>query len=311
MSICLSGRLLRALAIASIAWLAAVTTACGGSSKVTPASAPSTGNWQFILAQQYPLPSTTLNVSGFMVEGSDGTLTGNLEVPALGSNEVCAGVSPATGSISGQNVSLTMNVYGTSFALTGTIATNGASMSGDYEGAQGACFDKPTTGTWNALLIPTLNGNFTGTITNSSYLEALLGVGTSPPIAVSGTLTQSDNAGASNASLSGTITAVDYPCFSTAAMSGTISGQNVDLQLYGYNGEEIGSLGQSPGAPGGQATPATVTVGANGLSLTSDGQTFFIGFPITNSQNGEGPCPPAGQDGLLYDEADISLNFSQ
>jgi hypothetical protein len=312
MSIFLSGRLFRALGMIAVASLGLITTACGGSSKVTPPTGPSTGNWQFILAQRYPIPSTTLSVSGFMAEGTDGSLTGSLQVPALGANAVCAGVSLITGSITGQNVSLTLNVYGTDIGLTGAISTDGTSMSGDYQGPTGACFDNPTTGTWNAFLVPTLNGNFTGTITNSTYMTDLTGVSPPAPIQVSGTMTQSDNAGASNASLTGTISAAGYPCFANATMTGTISGQNVYLQLYGYNGTEIGTLGTPPGAPGAPPSPATVVLGTNAMSLVDSSPAgLLIGISTSTNPGGVGPCPPLNVNSInvVIDQASLSVNF--
>jgi hypothetical protein len=316
MSICLSGRLqgrlLRSLGIIAVASLGFITAACGGPSKVTPPSEASTGNWQFILAQRYPIPATTLNVSGFMTEGKDGSLTGSLQVPALGSNAVCAGVSLTTGSISGQNVSLTLNIYGTDLGLTGTISTDGTSMSGDYQGPMGACFNNPTTGTWNAFLVPTLNGNFTGTITNSTYMTDLTGVSPPAPITISGTMTQSDNAGASNASLTGTINAVGYPCFADATMTGTISGQNVYLQLYGYNGTEIGTLGTPPGAPGAPPSPATVVLGSSAMSLVdSNPAGLLIGVSTSTNPGGIGPCPPLDVNSInvVIDQASLSVDF--
>jgi hypothetical protein len=312
MSICRSGRLLRILSIAAIASLAAIAISCGGSSAKDPASAPSTGNWQFILAQTYPIPATTLNVSGFMVEGSDGTLSGSLQVPALGTNAVCAGVSLTTGTINGQNVSLTLNVYGTNLGLTGTISPDGTTMSGDYQGPAGACFDNATTGTWNAFLVPALNGSFTGTITNSTYMTDLTGVSPPAPIKISGTMTQSDNAGASNASLTGAINASGYPCFATASVTGTISGQNVYLQLYGYDGAQIGTLGTPPGTPGGPANPATVVLGGSALSLVdSNPAGLLIGVSTSTNPGGVGPCPPLNVNSInvVIDQASVSVNF--
>jgi hypothetical protein len=312
MSMGVSGRFFRALLSAALASLALILVACGGSSKTPPQNGASTGNWQFNFSQKYPIPATLFSVSGFIVEGNGGTLTGNLEVPGLGPNSVCGGVSLTSGTISAGNVNLTLNVYGTNLGLTGTVSPDGTTMSGDYQGPQGACFNKPTTGTWNAILVPPVNGSFTGSITNSSYMTDLTGVSPPAPIAVSGTMAQSDNAGGSNASLTGTISAVGYPCFATATMSGTISGQNVFLQLYGYNGEQIGTLGTPPGAPGAPAAPATVEVASTGLSLVdSNPAGLLIGVNTSTNPGGVGPCPPIDVNtiNVVIDRASFAVNF--
>ncbi len=302
-----SGRFVKALTTALLTSLVAIALACGGSTSAPPASGASTGNWQFNLLQNYPVNQANLNVSGFMVEGSGGGVTASLEVPALGTKANCGGVSSATGNISGQNVTLALNVFGTVINLTGTVSSDGTTMSGDYQGPAGACFPNPTTGTWNAFLVPPLNGSFTGNITDSSYMQTLLGVSPPAPIAVSGTLTQSDNAGGSNATLTGTINAVGYPCFATATVTGTISGQNVYLDLYGYNGNQIGIIGEVPSSAGQTPAPAMVTLGTSGISLTSS--SFLVGLNTSTSAAGSGPCPPAGPSGILFDSANLAVTL--
>jgi hypothetical protein len=279
----------RIVAAASLALLLLVLTACGNSSKSSTSDPPSgvigplTGNWQLTLLQQEPLPSTQLSVSGFLQQSSN-SLTGSVQGPNIlgnsGSTVNCAGVSSVSGTISGQTVSFSVNPGGTTFNFTGNISPDFQSMSGDYQALGGACLTEPMSGTWNAFLIPPLNGNFTGTI-DSKYLgyEQQLGVSNPPavPVAVSGSITQGSSSGASNATLTGTITAVGYPCFTTASLTGTISGQNVYLDLYDYNGVQIGTLGQ-PGVGTTAGSPATVEVTSGGLSLvdtSSDG--LFIG----------------------------------
>ena len=280
---------LRTLATIWLALVMLALAACGGGSSPVVTNGSLTGNWQLDLLQEEPRPQTPLSVSGFLVE-SDGTLTGSVEVPAVAGQHNCGGVSSVTGTASGQNVTLSVNEGGTTLNLTGTISSDGKSIAGDYQGPGGGCFTAPTTGTWNAFLIPPLNGNFTGTISNSTYMTLVTGASPSAPIVVSGTITQSANAGTSSATLTGTISAAGYPCFSTAALNGTISGQNVYLNIFGYNGVQIGSLGQA-GTVGTAGSPATVVVTSSGVSLidTSPAGLFLGAFTGTGTV---GPCPP-------------------
>jgi hypothetical protein len=264
--------------------------ACGKGSTPPPTSGALTGNWQVDLLQQEPRPQNALSVSGFLVE-SDNTLTGSVEVPPVAGQHNCGGVSSLTGSVTGQNVTLSVNEGGTTVNLTGSISSDSKSMSGDYQAQGGGCFTTATTGTWNAFLIPPLNGNFTGTISNSTYMTLLTGTSPAAPIAVSGTISQGPSAGTSDATLSGTINAVGYPCFSTASLSGTISGQNVYLNIFGYNGVQIGTLGQSSGAAGVAGSPATVVVSSNGTSLV-DTSTVGLFLGANTGTGTVGPCPP-------------------
>lgn len=300
---------MKALAGYLIAFVLLSLTSCGGGS--TPVSSgPLTGNWQFTLSQNYPRPVATIAISGFLSNPNTETVSGSLQVPTFGANNRCGGASVVNGSLSGQDVTFSINSGGTVFNLTGTIASGNASMSGTYQAPGGACLTDSTTGAWTASLIPPLNGNFTGTLTDSTYMALLTGLSPAAPIAVSGTITQSTNADASNATLTGTITAVDYPCFSTASVSGTISGQNVYLNVFGYNGDQIGFLGEPSASPGVAGTPATVTTGSTGVTLTGTGTGgLSLGGAVGNSVGGTGPCPPLGPENILYDATSVSLTF--
>jgi len=124
------------------------------------------------------------------------------------------------------------------------------------------------------------------------------------PIKVTGTLSQSRNVGASNATLEGTISAVSYPCFSTASLAGTISGANVILSLFGSSGIQIGTIG-SPNAP------ATVSAGAQGPVLTGTGGTSGLSLGGSTPTGVFGPCPPLLHNGAAqpFDTADVALSF--
>ena len=285
---------MRILPITLLASLLITSAACGGGQSSPQANGPLTGNWQLNLVQNYPAPQTQLAASGFLVESSDG-LTGSVVGPTIASangTHDCGGVGPVTGTISEQNVTFSLSPGGTVFNFTGTISSDNASMAGSYQATGGACFVQAgTTGTWTASLIPPLNGSFTGQISGSSYMALLTGVNPPPPIAVSGSITQTTNEGGGSATLTGTIIAVGYPCFSNGSLTGTISGQNVYLDIYDYNGAFIGTLGQPSGSAGTPGSPATVVVSPSGISLvdTSDVGLFlgtFTGVGVV------GPCPP-------------------
>ncbi|HWY57559.1 MAG TPA: hypothetical protein VNZ03_24050 [Terriglobales bacterium] len=264
-----------------------------------------------VLLQEEPRPQNSLSVSGFLVE-SDNALTGSVEVPPVAAQHHCGGVASLTGTITGQNVTLSVNEGGTAVNLTGSISSDSTSMSGNYQAQGGGCFTTPTTGTWNAFLIPPLNGNFTGTISNSTYMTLVTGASPAAPIAVSGTISQSTNADGSNATLTGSISAVGYPCFSTALISGTISGQNVYLNIFDYNGVQIGSLGQSSGSAGVPGSPATVVVSSSGLSLV-DTSTVGLFLGANTGTGTVGPCPPIFDPTLLAnrtsDSGSVAFNF--
>jgi len=287
--------------------LAGILTGCGSNSSGRQANAGGmSGNWQLNLVQNYPKPKTELSVSGFMAQSSS-SLSGSFQIPALSltssSAAQCGGPGPLNGSVNGNTVAFAVNAGGTTFSFTGTISAT--SMSGSYQALAGPCLSTDATGTWTASLVPPLNGNFTGTLSGSPYMAALTGVDPPAPITVSGSFTQSSNAGGSNASLSGTITASGYPCFTNAYLSGTISGQNVYLGVYNYNGLQIGTLGV-PGLPGVAGTPAIVAGGSQGTTLTGTGQA---GLSLGNT--GASPCPALQQNGtsLTNDTTDVAFTL--
>jgi hypothetical protein len=288
----------RIVATASLAVFLLILTACGGGTNSPIAtSGPLNGNWQLDLLQEEPRPATPLSVSGFVQQSRTDALTGSVALPTDPDYDNCGGVGPLDGTISGQNVSFTVNQAGTILDFTGTISPDNTSMSGDYQAPGGGCFTTPTTGTWNAFLIPPISGSFTGTLANSAYMSLLTGVTPPAPVSIAGTLTQSANVGSSSASVTGTITAVGYPCFSSASVVGTVSGQNVLLAVYGYTGEQIGSLGIV-----GDPTIAQGT--SSGVSLTG---SLILGGVTPSGKFG--PCPAIGND-QVSDTATAQLQIT-
>lgn len=287
-----------------------LTDCGGGSSSSSSASGPLSGNWQVNMTQQYPSPVVQLSASGFLQQSGD-TLSGSFQGPTIiSTKKSCGGAAQVSGTISGQTVTFSESLGGTTYNFTGTLSSSSSgsqAMAGTFEAPAGACFTQSTTGTWSATLIPPLTGNFTGTLSDSNYMAALTGVDPAAPIAVSGSFLQTPNTGSSNATVTGTITAVGYPCFTTVTLGGTISGQNVYLDVFGYNGEQVGTLGL-PGVEGTGATPAIVTASAGEVSLLGNGEAgLALGVGST------GPCPPLIPPGesnpILQDTTSVVFNF--
>lgn len=294
----------RMLAVALLAVSVFLHSGCGGSSSSSQSVGALSGNWQFNLVKNYPFQKEQLSASGFLQQ-SNGNLTGSVQGPATtspGGGVTCGGTGALTGSVNNQNVSFTLNPGGTAINFTGTLSSDQKAMSGSYQALGGACYDYPTSGTWTASLIPPLNGSFTGTF-DSNYMEALTGTGTPVPVSVSGSFAQSTNAGTSTATLTGTISAVGYPCFTTASLTGTISGQNIYLSVYGYNGLQIGTIGQIL-PPGNVPAPATLMVTSTGLVVAGSNQS---GFSVDLGN----PCPAVINsfgNSQTTDSGDFTLN---
>jgi len=266
------------------------TTACGGGSTAASSGGALSGNWQIALVRQ-SVPTQPLTYTGFLTQSGD-SVSGNL---ILGSGFVgsgCSGVGPVTGTVNGQNVSLTINQFGGDVSLTGTVRTvppSGAPMNGQFSFLASGCNAFPGTGSWSAFQVVPVNGSFHGTFTS-----------TLPPpnngtINVVGTLTQGPNTGGSTADLSGSITLVGTPHFcsylSTATISGLISGTSVSLNLFGPDGSLITQIGQIGQISNPEVTSqVTVTADATALSgpytfpaisasCSQDQGTFQITFP--------------------------------
>jgi hypothetical protein len=262
-----------------------------------------TGNWQLSLFQEEPRPTQTLAVSGFLQQSSS-SFSGSFTFPPSTVNGNCAGVAVLTGTVSGQSIQFSANQAGTVLNFSGALSSDGQSMSGNYQGLGGGCFTRPTTGTWSGILIPPLNGSFTGTLSNSSYMVLVNGIVPPAPIQVTGTLSQTSNIGESNATLQGTISAVGYPCFTTASLTGTISGANVVLSLFGYNGIQIGTIGLPN-------SPAIISTGSQGPVLIGTGGTSGLSLGASTPTGVFGPCPPLLNNGAFQpnDTADVAFSF--
>jgi hypothetical protein len=216
----------------------AVLIACGGgnSSSINP-NGQISGNWQITL-QRTPTSSKTL--SGFILQLSD-SVTGGLMLSGG-----CAGVGSATGTMTGQNISLDATVTGQALNLGGTVSSDGSTMTGTYTILASGCGNSET-GTWSATRVKPLSGSFHGTLTSTRPSGIVSDV--------SGMITQGPNGGQSSAALSGTITSTNSPCFSSATLSGVISGTTVVIAITGTGDSALGQF-------------FSLTTTTNGTSLT-------------------------------------------
>ena len=281
----------------------------GGASASNAPGGPLAGNWQIVLAEGVPRIPAQLLVSGFLLQ-SKNSITGSVQVPGNGAQgqQKCAGVGLLSGTVDGNSVTFAINEGGTTLTFNGALSSDGT-MAGDYEGPGGACLGSATSGTWTAAEIPELNGNFSGTISNSSYMALVTGMNADqvPPIQISATFNQSPNIGASNATLTGTMNAQGYPCFATAYLTGTISGSNVVLSVFGFDGTLIGSLGTG-------TAPATVSSGSSGVSLTTVIPSSLVLGEILPGGTQQGPCPKlldASGNTVQFDNASLALTQKQ
>src|SRR5271167_2739604 len=224
-----------------------VLAGCGGSGS-SPSQSTGTiaGNWQFTMAAPADLSFQGGVQGGFFLQ-NNGSVTGalvySIQLPAQqgGSPTLCNGGSaPVTGTINGQNVTLTATAGAQTFTLTGTL--NGSTMSGTYASTDGqGCGTAQTGLQWSATSVPPLTGSIQGNF--HSVLSTLnTSLNTSPrnqDFPVSGSLTQGENIGASNATVTGMLYFQGYPCLTSASVNGQISGNSVILQIIAPNGLNV------------------------------------------------------------------------
>jgi hypothetical protein len=234
------------LRVAALLACLSVGLACGGGSGNSATTGELTGNWQITLQPHGLIQS--FQYTGFLIQ-SNSSLSGSL---ILG--EGCSGVGLVSGSVSGQNVTINISESGQDLNLTGSAPSNSSGGSGVFSTLSGACTTPyASTGNWSAILVPAVNGSFTGT-----FSSTVTGGTTTP---VSGSLTQGPNSGSSTATLSGTMTATNSnaafcPYLTTATITGTVSGESASLNVFGPNGFLITQI------------PATLSADASSLTGT-------------------------------------------
>jgi hypothetical protein len=271
----LCGQYASDVAIILLAAMLGMLSACGGSnsggSQTTEGIA---GNWQFSLTNpdtsgKYPAGALYGVQGGFLLQNNasvTGQVVYSFSGPVSGEGNtyaVCdSGTAPITGTISGQTVSLTVAASSQTITLQGAVGSNGQIMSqtgfvtpgGTATGFTSCGLATPAGGSaWSALLVPPLTGPVQGSFHSTGGSAGL----SNQEFAVTGSLSQGVNIGASNATVTGTLTFLnqqtnlsDYPCFATASVNGQISGNTVILQLIGLNGAVVGQFGEPAGSLG-------------------------------------------------------------
>jgi len=270
--------------------------ACGGrASGGSDNSASLSGNWQFTVA---PPPDGSFSgglQGGFLLQ-NNGSVTGaavysvsaaNIQTPLT--NPCNSGSAPITGTIGSQNVTLTAGAGTQTFTFIGTLSSDGSTMRGTYASTAGTAADGTTpcgtiqTGLqWSAILVPPITGTIQGNFHSTGGTAGL----SNQDFLVSGSLTQGENIGASNATVTGTLNFIDpttnlsdYPCFSVASVNGQISGNSVILQIIGTNGSNQGQIGEPPGSGFAGATglnPVTFDSVQGGYILHGVGPSYFV-----------------------------------
>jgi hypothetical protein len=270
-------------------------SACGGggASGGTEQAATLSGNWQFTMAPQTDGNSGDPTFNGGLMGGfllsSNGSIAGQMAYSITSSASATglpcnAGSAPVTVTLTGQSVTITEIAGSQTFTLTGTLSSNGSTMMGTYTSTAGAASDGSACGyaetglSWSAVLVPTFTGTITGSFHSTEQGNGL----TNQEFAVSGSITQGPNTGASNATVTGEWTFIDpatnlsdYPCFSTAYVNGQISGTSVILQIIGPNGSIWGQVGEPVGSPTG-VNPVSFNSVPGGAVLQGVGPSYIV-----------------------------------
>lgn len=213
-------------------------------------SIPLQGNWQFTVT---PPPDNSFvgGLQGGFLLQDNGTVTGgivysiSLPQPPPTPPVICSsGSASVTGTLAGQNVTLTARAGNVTYTLTGTLSADGLSLTGTYSASDGqGCGTAQDGLSFTAISLPPITGSFQGSfhsVTSVAHLN-------DRNFSVSGILTQGENIGASHATVTGTLNFPDYPCLGSASLNGTISGNAVILQIIGSDGLNAGEIGAPPG----------------------------------------------------------------
>jgi hypothetical protein len=237
----------------------ATLSGCGGSSSNAVQNPVSlSGNWQFTVA---PPPDNSFLgglQGGFLVQNNSSVAGGavySVSLPSQsgGNPTICnSGSATITGSVTGQNVTLSAVAGTQTFVFTGSLSLDGLTVVGTYTSSAGTATDGSACGTaqtglqWSAISVPPLPGPIQGSFHSTGGAAGL----NNQDFLVTGVLSQGENIGASNATVTGTLSFVDpvsllsdYPCFDTASVNGQISGTSVVLQIIGADGSNLGQIG--------------------------------------------------------------------
>ncbi|MGC1373553.1 MAG: choice-of-anchor D domain-containing protein, partial [Candidatus Sulfotelmatobacter sp.] len=175
------------------------------------------------------------------------------------------------------------------FTLNGTLSASGTTIMGTYSSTDGkGCGTAQSGLQWSAVSVPPLTGTVQGffhSVNNPALQNQVF--------PVTGTFTQGQNIGASNATITGSLAFQGYPCLSSASVNGQISGSSVILQIIGSNGLSDGQIGNYAGTTS-TLLPVTVLSSSAGVVLQGND-----GYGISTSS-----CPGGNSPG---DVGDICL----
>lgn len=293
----LCGALERSLWLLSLACTIVLSACGGGTSSSMQPSATLSGNWQFSMTTTPDLVANSGLQGGFVLQNN-----GSVSGAVVYSNTVLSslqgpcnsGSAPLTGTISGQSgVTLTAIAGTQTFVLTGTLSADGSMMTGTYILTPGTAADGTPCGSgtaqtgalpWSAKSVAPLTGSITGDFHSGSGFSSGL---SNQTFAVTGSLIQGQNIGASNATITGTLSFIDpttllsdYPCIPTGTVSvnGQISGNTVILQLIGDDGSSAGQIGTAASQINNSngAQPVTFDSTTNGYVLHSTGTGYVV-----------------------------------
>jgi hypothetical protein len=291
-------------------------SACGGGSSSGGGSQiplSLSGNWQFTVAP--PADGSYLGgvQGGFLVQTSEsvtGSAAYSVWLPQQFPYPCNSGSAQITGTITGQNVTLTAAAGTQTFIFTGTLSLDSSTMAGSYASTAGTNGGGTTCGTaqtglqWSAALVPPITGPIQGTFYSTGGAAGL----EEQEFLLSGALNQAANAGTSSASVTGSLSFLnpttnlsDYPCLSLATVNGEISGNTVVLQIIGADGSVLGQIGDPAGSNGVTGVnPATVTLAQGGYALSGAGPTYMVATSTCpGGLIGIGDTPPPGDYGNL------------
>jgi hypothetical protein len=228
-------------------WGLALLSACGGSSKSPDNSGQLAGNWQITkMALDTSLQGGIQG--GFLTQKGQGSVNGQFVYSFSSTSQpgsFCnSGTATVTGTVNGQNVTLSVLAGPQTYTLKGTLSSDGSTLTGTYDSTDGhGCGTAQTGLQWSAVLVPPLNGAVQGDFHSTGALNGLL-VGRDFP--VTGILSQGPNTGASSATVTGTLSFQGYPCMASASVTGEITGNSVILQVFAADGLNAGVLGSTP-----------------------------------------------------------------
>ena len=217
---------MRALAIPVLPCIVIALSCGGGNSKNVDAGLLS-GNWQMAL-QPSPPAASTPSESGFLLQIGN-SLTGHF---VFAGPTQCAGLGSAQGTLTGNDVEITLTQTGQTVTLTGTAASDGSTMGGTYAVLDAGCGNGTSVGTWTANPVKPVTGMYLATF-NSYTLGAY---------SFNVTVTQGANTGASIATVSGTAVSSNAPCGHNLTIAGVVGGTSIVFNFLASGGTAVGQF---------------------------------------------------------------------